>query len=167
MNDQPQYSEKSGFSQWIFWLVAMIPVSLFLYTRLANPHEVEPFDWFGLIIAGGVALLLYVIKLKVNINTEGISFQFPPFHNKPNLLPWRNIKSIELMRINPLKEFGGWGLRYGKLGTAYTTRGRYILHIEKTEGQAINLTIAQPEEFIKAIAQQSWPVTPKIPEKII
>jgi hypothetical protein len=29
-----------------------------------------------------------------------------------------------------LKEFGGWGLRYGKLGAAYTTRGKYILHIK-------------------------------------
>ena len=71
------------------------------------------------------------------------------------------------MKINPLREFGGWGLRYGRLGAAYTTKGHYILHIEKTEGQAINLTIAQPEEFINAIAQQSWPVTPKIPENVI
>lgn len=71
------------------------------------------------------------------------------------------------MRINPLKEFGGWGLRYGRLGTAYTTGGKYILHIETTQGKPINLTIAQPADFIKAIAQQNWPVTPKIPEKII
>jgi hypothetical protein len=165
MNEQPQYSEKSGFPQWIFWLIISIPTSIYGYLKIFHPEDGEPFDWIGLLIAGAVAMLIYVIKLKVNINTEGISFQFPPFHNKTKLLHWENIKSIELMRINPLKEFGGWGLRYGKLGTAYTTRGRYILHIEKTEGQAINLTIAQPADFIKAIAQQNWPVTPKIPQK--
>jgi len=71
------------------------------------------------------------------------------------------------MRINPLKEFGGWGLRYGKLGTAYTTRGRYILHIAQKTGKPINLTIAAPTDFVKAIAQQNWPITPKIPQKII
>jgi hypothetical protein len=164
MDDQPQYSEKSGFPQWIFWLIAIIPASVLLYTRLAYPQEEEPFDLFGLIIAGGVALLLYVIKLKVNINAEGISYQFPPFHNKPNLLSWEIIESLELMKINPLKEFGGWGLRYGKLGTAYTTRGRYILHIKRHSGKPINLTIAKPENFIAAVTKQKWPVKPMLPE---
>jgi len=78
-------------------------------------------------------------------------------------MPWANIESAELMKINPLKEFGGWGLRYGKLGTAYTTRGRYILHIVQKKGKPINLTIAQPEKFIAATSQQLWPVELRTP----
>ena len=167
MNDQPQYSEKSGFPAWIFWAIASIPITIFLYERIAHPIDSEPFDWFGLVILGAVGLFIFAIKLIVTVNAEGITYKYPPFHNKPNLLRWENIKSIELLRINPLKEFGGWGLRYGKLGTAYTTRGRFILRIEKTEGQPINLTIAAPADFIKAIANQKWPVTPKIQENII
>ncbi len=167
MNDQPQYCEKSGFPQWIFWLIISIPTSIYGYLKIFHPEDGEPFDWIGLLIAGAVALLIYVIKLHVTINTEGITYKYPPFRNKPTALPWENIQSIELMRINPLKEFGGWGLRYGKLGTAYTTRGRYILHIVQNTGKPNNLTIAAPTDFVKAIAQQNWPVTPKIPEKII
>ena len=164
MNNQPQYSEKSGFPQWIFWLIISIPTSIYGYLIIFHPEDGEPFDWIGLLIAGAVALLIYVIKLKVNINTEGISYQFPPFHNKPNLLHWDKIESLELIKINPLKEFGGWGLRYGKLGTAYTTRGRYILHIKLHSGIPINLTIAQPEYFIATVAQQNWPIKLLIPE---
>jgi hypothetical protein len=166
MSNQPQYSEKSRFPQWVFWLIISIPISIYAYLYF-HPEERDPFDWIGLLIAAAVGIFLYYIKLTVTINPNGIAYQYPPFHNKPNLLPWEKIKSIELMKINPLREFGGWGLRYGRLGAAYTTKGHYILHIEKTEGQAINLTIAQPEEFINAIAQQSWPVTPKIPENVI
>ncbi len=47
------------------------------------------------------------------------------------------------MRINPLKEFGGWGFRYGKLGQAFTTTGRMIIHIETTKGQKLNLLLVR------------------------
>ena len=158
MNDQPQYSEKSGFPQWIFWTIASIPLCIYLYELIAQPIDSEPFDWFGLVILGAVGLFIFAIKLKVTVNAEGVTYKYPPFHNKPKLLHWENIKSLELMRINPLKEFGGWGLRYGKLGTAYTTRGRYILHIETTQGKPINLTILNPESLMKISTQNQWPI---------
>jgi hypothetical protein len=163
MNDQPQYSEKSGFPSWVFWPIASIPLSIYLYEKIVHPADSEPLDWLGLVIIGVVALLIFAIKLHVTINTEGITYKYPPFHIKPKQMPWANIESAELMKINPLKEFGGWGLRYGKLGAAYTTRGRYILHIVQKKGKPINLTIAQPEKFIAATSQQLWPVELRTP----
>jgi hypothetical protein len=163
MNDQPQYSEKSGLPSWIFWPIASIPLSIYLYEKIVHPADSEPFDWFGLVILAIVGLFIFAIKLHVTINTEGITYKYPPFHIKPKQMPWANIESAELMKINPLKEFGGWGLRYGKLGAAYTTRGRYILHIVQKTGKPINLTIAQPEKFIAATSQQLWPVELRTP----
>jgi hypothetical protein len=163
MNDQPQYSEKSGLPSWIFWPIASIPLSIYLYEKIVHPADSEPFDWFGLVILAIVGLFIFAIKLHVTINTEGITYKYPPFHIKPKQLTWANIESAELMKINPLKEFGGWGLRYGKLGAAYTTRGRYILHILQKKGKPINLTIAQPEKFIAATSQQLWPVELRTP----
>ena len=166
MNDQPQYSEKSGFPSWIFWSIASIPLSIYSYEKIVHPADSEPLDWFGLVILGVVALLIFAIKLHVTINIEGITYKYPPFHIKPKQMPWENIESAELMKINPLKEFGGWGLRYGKLGAAYTTRGRYILHIVQKTGKPINLTIAQPEKFIAATSQQLWPVELRTPAEL-
>ena len=166
MNDQPQYSEKSGFPSWVFWPIASIPLSIYLYEKIAHPADSEPFDWFGLVILAIVGLFIFAIKLHVTINTEGITYKYPPFHIKPKQMPWANIESAELMKINPLKEFGGWGLRYGKLGAAYTTRGRYILHIVQKKGKPINLTIAQPEKFIAATSQQLWPIELRTPAEL-
>ena len=166
MNDQPQYSEKSGLPSWIFWPIASIPLSIYLYEKIVHPADSEPLDWFGLVILAIVGLFIFAIKLHVTINTEGITYKYPPFHIKPKQLTWANIESAELMKINPLKEFGGWGLRYGKLGTAYTTRGRYILHIVQKKGKPINLTIAQPEKFIAATSQQLWPVELRTPAEL-
>jgi hypothetical protein len=158
MNDQPQYCEKSGFPAWIFWTIASIPLCLYFYELIFHPINSEPFDWLGLVILGAVGLFIFSIKLKITIDTKGITYQYPPFHNKPTTLPWENIETVELLKINPLKEFGGWGLRYGKLGTAYTTRGRYILHIVQKTGKPINLTILNPESLMKISTQNQWPV---------
>ena len=58
---------------------------------------------------------------------------------------------MEIMRINPLKEFGGWGFRYGKLGQAFTTTGRMIIHIETTSGQKLNFSVENTEKAVFAI----------------
>jgi hypothetical protein len=57
-----------------------------------------------------------------------------------------------------LKEFGGWGLRYGKLGAAYTTRGKHILHIKMRKGKSINLTIVDYNALLKFAENNQWPI---------
>ena len=162
MNDQPQYSEKSGFPAWIFWAIASIPLTIFLYERIAHPIDSEPFDWFGLVILGAVGILIFSIKLHVTVNAEGITYKYPPFHIKPRQMPWANIESAELIKINPLKEFGGWGLRYGKLGTAYTTRGKYILHIKMRQGKPINVTIVDYHTLLNIGESNQWPIVNRL-----
>ena len=162
MNDQPQYSEKSGFPSWIFWSIASIPLSIYLYEKIVHPADSEPLDWFGLVIIGVVALLIFAIKLHVTINIEGITYKYPPFHIKPKQMPWANIESAELMKINPLKEFGGWGLRYGKLGAAYTTRGKHILHIKMRKGKPINLTIVDYKTLLEFAESNQWPIVNRL-----
>ncbi|MFM2255467.1 MAG: hypothetical protein RLZZ47_956, partial [Bacteroidota bacterium] len=105
-----------------------------------------------------VGLFIFSIKLKITIDPKGITYQYPPFRNKPTALPWENIETVELIKINPLKEFGGWGLRYGKLGSAYTTRGKHILHIKMRKGKSINLTIVDYNALLKFAESNQWPI---------
>jgi hypothetical protein len=165
MEQPSQFHEKSGFPAWIFWSMLSIPTILYLHEIITSPEDVEPFDWIGLIILAIVGLFIYSIKLKVSIDQKGITYQYPPFRNKPTTIPWDDIQTIELLKINPLKEFGGWGLRYGKLGTAFTTRGRHILHIKTQKKTPINLTVVNIDSLINISTQNQWPVidnTPKI-----
>ena len=50
MEQPPPFQEKSGFPTWIFYTIAIIPVALFLYHRIAEPSDAEPFDWVGLVV---------------------------------------------------------------------------------------------------------------------
>lgn len=56
------------------------------------------------------------------------------------------VEDIQVMKINSLMEFGGWGLRRGKLGKAYTTSGNYILHIKFKQGTPINVSVLRPQQ---------------------
>ena len=158
MENQSPFSEKSGFPAWIFWSMLSIPTILYLHEIITNPEDVEPFDWIGFIILAIVGLFIFSIKLKITIDPKGITYQYPPFRNKPTTLPWENIETVELLKINPLKEFGGWGLRYGKLGAAYTTRGKHILHIKMRKGKSINLTIVDYNALLKFAENNQWPI---------
>lgn len=162
MNSQPQYSKKSGFPAWIFWSIASIPLTIYLYEKIAHPTDSEPFDWFGLVILAIVGLFIFSIKLKITIDPKGITYQYPPFRNKPTTLTWENIETVELLKINPLREFGGWGLRYGKLGAAYTTRGKHILHIKMRKGKPINLTIVDYKALLKFAESNQWPIVNRL-----
>ncbi len=57
------------------------------------------------------------------------------------------------MKINPLKEFGGWGFRFGRLGQAFTTTGRLILHIETHAGKKLNFTVKNQLEAKNALTK--------------
>lgn len=158
MEQPTQFHEKSGFPAWIFSTIASIPVALFLYDRFAHPLDSEPFDWIGLVILALVGLLIFSIKLTVTINNDGITYKYPPFHNKPKTIAWTEIEHATLLKISPLKEFGGWGLRYGKLGAAFTTRGRYILHINTQKKTPINLTVLDIDALLNIAQEQKWPI---------
>ncbi len=162
MENQSPFSEKSGFPAWIFWSMLSIPTILYLHEIITNPEDVEPFDWIGFIILAIVGLFIYSIKLKVSIDQKGITYQYPPFRNKPTTLPWEDIQTVELLKINPLREFGGWGLRYGKLGAAYTTRGKHILHIKMRKGKPINLTIVDYTALLKFAESNQWPIVNRL-----
>ena len=61
MEQPPPFQEKSGFPAWIFYTIAIIPVSIFLYDRLLHPQDAEPFDWVGLIVIALIGLLIFEI----------------------------------------------------------------------------------------------------------
>jgi hypothetical protein len=75
-----------------------------------------------------------------------------PFILKTRTIPFQEIKDATVREISPLKDFGGWGLRKSKkLGNAYTTTGKTILHIHTVSGQKINVTVTNSDKAKKIL----------------
>lgn len=136
----------------MFIVFAIIAVSQYL--------EPKPFEIliFPIAIVLLVLLILYWVKLDYSISNQGVKYRFRPFV-KEKFIPAEEISAIHSIQISPLKEFGGWGYRFGRLGKAYTTGGKCILHIKPHSGKALNLTVANTNDFLTFASLHKLPFT--------
>jgi len=115
---QVLFEEKQKFNQWWLWAILLIFPLL----------SVIPFDDNGLniyyvIIGISIPLIFYLFELRTFVTSEGLSFQFFPFHFKKHLVKIEEIEKIEALQYKPLGDYGGWGIRYGFKGKAYNVSG--------------------------------------------
>jgi hypothetical protein len=108
--------------------------------------------WPAFFILVFVFSLLFVIKLEWRFDHDGFHYRFFPFHIKWKHLAWHDIQQLSFMAIKPLRDFGGWGLRFSsKYGRAYTTSGKHVIHIVLNSGKKLNFTAVQDPKLDKWI----------------
>lgn len=99
-------------------------------------------------------LIFYSLKLITEIRQDGVYFLFFPFHFSFKKLPFKDIQSYEVRTYNPIRDYGGWGIRYGLTGKAYTTSGNQGILLKFTEGEKIKTIMIgskMPEKLSQAI----------------
>jgi len=162
---QTQFEERTGMTK--IGLFTLIPTTFLVIVvtlqdlsstglELAIDLVKQPQLWIML----SVLALLLSLKLKVRINDDKISYQMLPFHPRERLIFWQEIENAELLKINALREFGGWGIRRGRLGKAYNPEGNIVLHINTTKGTPINITIKNHALLSAIAAQRGWKINP-------
>ncbi len=147
------YQEKSSMKLWAFILIPLLSVVVLLDVLINNSPKFtqDPEAQWTIIIPILVFLLLYFIQLEWKFTESDFRYRFFPFIIKERIIPYSNIQSMSVMKINPIFEFGGWGLRRGKLGKAYTTEGNLIIHMELKSGQKLNFTVKNKSEVERVI----------------
>jgi hypothetical protein len=89
-----------------------------------------------------VLVLLLRVKLELYIDEEGIRFRYIPSRRQLVSYTWNQVASVEVLSVNPLSEFRGWGRKYSKkYGPGYLTQGDYILHVVLKDGSKISFTV--------------------------
>jgi hypothetical protein len=99
--------------------------------------------------------LLFLLQLKTTVDDEGIHYQFIPFHFKQKTILWQDIKSAEVRKYEPLKEYGGWGIKgFSKKNRAYNVKGNIGLQLVLKTGDKI-LFGTQKEEELKVFLKSN------------
>jgi hypothetical protein len=122
-----------------------------LVASLQAPEgQAVPWVVLGIILA--TALLLYSMRLSVQVDAEAIRIRFFPLWKKT--IPLAEVVRWEARTYRPLLEYGGWGIRYtlGK-GWAYNVRGNRGVQLELTNGQRILIGSQRAEELAGAIGE--------------
>jgi hypothetical protein len=133
------YKEEQKFNQWWIWLLIAVCCGIWVWQFvqqiiMGKPFGNNPMSDLGVILTGIfpilVLLLFRLLKLETLIDEEGIKCRFMPFQRKYKTFLPRDIAKYEVKKYNPLMEYGGWGIRYGRKGTAYNVRGNMGLYLE-------------------------------------
>ena len=93
--------------------------------------------------------LFYKMALVVEVREDGLHYSFFPFIRRT--IAFENIAHCEARSYNPLKEYGGWGVRYGRSGKAYNVSGQRGVQLELATGERLLLGSQRPEELAAAI----------------
>lgn len=164
------YTETQKFNQpWIriLILLATIPLSLVLVYGLYQqvilgiPFGDKPAPNFILIVITVFILLLTVVlnglfltlRLIMEVTEEGLFFRFPPLIRQTKVIRKEDILEYSIRKYSPIKEYGGWGIRWGggRKGTAYNVKGNVGLQLTLGNGKNILFGTQRPEALIAAI----------------
>lgn len=135
------------------WPLLILAVTLvfnwILYFRL---HE-SNLDFFYISVSTATLLsgILVMTKLTTRIDKDGIYFRLFPFQLRSRRIPWRKIESIEVRKYSPIKEFGGWGLRWSRNGKAYSVRGSEGIQLILKDKKRILIGTQMPEEVKEVV----------------
>ena len=75
------------------------------------------------------ACLFLLHETKKHVLVKDFIINFFPIHLKEQLIPFEEIESFKARKYAPLKEFGGWGIRWGFEAKAYNVSGEEGLQL--------------------------------------
>lgn len=143
MDTDPIYREVQQFRQW--WLWALLGGMALLMLVFG------PVSWPGLVIVSVVALFLYSLRLETEVRTDGIYLKMWPLHRSFRRIAWAEMDRYEQRTYRPLREFGGWGIRWAPGRLAYNVSGNRGVWIERPNERSILVGSQRVEEFVTAI----------------
>jgi len=134
------------------WIISILQIIFKI--PIGNHPASDNFLIIFFIIFGIIFPLIFLnIKLITVIRNDGIYIKFIPFHIKWQFFPFEKIEGAELIKYNPLKDYGGWGIRYGKKGKAYNAKGNLGIFLKFKDGKNLLIGTQKGEEFINILNQ--------------
>ena len=163
-----RFEETQRFRQW--WLVLLvlfvvavtvIPFGTGMVQQLVTgkPWGDKPLPDGALIGVGlfaigiplFVAWLLLAAKLTTRVGDTTLHVGLWPIHRRPKEIDLLRVAEVEACSYRPLRDYGGWGVRRGRNGTAYNVSGDRGVRITDTDGETLLIGSQRADELAEAI----------------
>lgn len=155
------YREVQRFRQIWLWAVVLAIAGLqwyaaveqFLFKRPFgdNPMRDIPLAIYWVIFGIGLPALLFFSQLITEVLDDGIYIRFSPFHWTFRRIAFTEIKQCKVQTYNPIRDYGGWGVRIRYKGKAYNVSGDRGVQIELTNGDRLLIGSQRAVELWQAI----------------
>jgi hypothetical protein len=152
------FKEVQHFRQPLLWLlfgvvlVIIVGITGFLAVKLIFFSK-PPHTGTGIallipsIVVICLGLLLFSAKLEVEVRKDGLYLRFFPFHMSFQTISLERLEKHEAITFAPLKDYGGWGIRYGKKGKAYIVSGNTGVLLSFKDGKTLCIGSQKAEEL--------------------
>lgn len=137
----------TGFAWWAF------VQQIVFHAPLGNQPAPDWAVWGLFLILGlGLPTLIASMSLRVIVSRDFVDvWLFPIVWQR---LEIADIRSCTAREYRPLREYGGWGLRWSPNGIAYSLRGNQGVQLELSSGKRILIGSQHADELADAIKRQ-------------
>jgi hypothetical protein len=106
----------------------------------------------ALLLLGPVMFWALIGRLRVQVTHSSIVVGFGHISLIQKHIPFSDIAAIETVDYSPLREFGGWGIRFGFGGKrAWTIRGNRAVRLKLRSGKLFYIGSEDPEQLAERI----------------
>ena len=156
------YREVQHFRQVWLWLLLLCLAGVAIYAVVeqlildkpfgSNPASDTVLIIIVVIFGFGFPIFFYFMNLTTEVRSDGLYYRFFPFHLSFHKIPLEDLKTYEVRTYSALREYGGWGIRWGLNGKAYNVGGNRGVQLELSNGELILIGSRKPDEFAEALA---------------
>lgn len=143
MSRDPIFREEQRFRQWVLW--ALLGV-----VGLVSVVGMGP---LGVLVVGAVWGFMWSLRLVTEIRDDGLYIRFAPLHRSFRRVPWTAIESVEATSYRPLREYGGWGIRWRPGVIAYNVSGSRGVFLTRPDDRDLLIGSQRPDELATAIRE--------------
>lgn len=96
-----------------------------------HPWGNKPMSDQDLILYAGLSIVICIVvlvlfataRLTTEVRDDGLYLRFFPFHLRFYRIPLENVIDCHALTYHPIRQYGGWGIRFRLGGKAYNVKG--------------------------------------------
>ena len=143
------YRERSWAPAWVWvlmgaaFLASIGPSLYFAYGQGVPGQPVEGMSVRGAGMLAGVVALVFGLLLATfscldaEVRSDHILVSFGPLRLIRKRIRYSDVRRVGAVTYRPLREFGGWGIRWRPGKSAWTIRGNQAVNIELRNGKTV------------------------------
>jgi len=157
---EPDFYEVQQVRRTWMWLLLIVAYTglgmiairhLFYYSAESEGLLTLSSVLFVALILALVAVFIYHSRLITEIGDRGIFYCFSPLQLQRRFIAWEDLEEVYIREYDAISEYGGWGLKFGSGGKAYTVKGKYGIQLQTVDGRKILIGTQRPIELERLI----------------
>lgn len=155
------FIEQQRYTQRWLWVVLAFAAALQVAIGIVLLYKLQTLAAVAVIPFAGACLLLLLfraMRLDTVITADAITYRFMPVQRRFRTIAKADIRQAEVITYNPIRDYGGWGIRYGRKGMAYNVKGDKGVFVELFTGKSLLIGTSKPEEMEAFFRKKGYPL---------